>query len=45
MAVIDEFGPPDLLRMSRARVPEPGPGEVLISVRSIGGRPPSQQLT
>lgn len=35
-AVIDRFGGPDVLRVARILVPEPGPGEILIRVHTAG---------
>ena len=37
--VIDSFGPPDKLHSSSLPMPEPGAGEVLISVRGAGVNP------
>lgn len=33
--VIHEFGPPDVLRLDEAPTPEPGPGDVIVAVRSV----------
>lgn len=34
--VIDEFGPPPVLKLRTVPVPEPGPGEVVIAVQAAG---------
>ena len=34
--IVDEFGPPEVLRVVDAPTPEPGPGQVRIGVTSIG---------
>ena len=34
--IVDEFGPPEVLRVIDAPTPEPGPGQVRIRVTSIG---------
>ncbi|MPY41180.1 NADP-dependent oxidoreductase [Streptomyces phyllanthi] len=35
-ALIDDFGPAEVLRVGRVPVPVPGPGEVLVRVRAAG---------
>jgi NADPH:quinone reductase-like Zn-dependent oxidoreductase len=35
-AVIDAFGPPDLLRIAELPIPQPGNGEVLVRVAAVG---------
>src|ERR1700758_3565738 len=33
--VIDEFGPPEVLQYRRVPDPQPGPGEVVVTVRAV----------
>ncbi len=33
--VVDEFGPPERLRVAKAPMPVPGPGEVLVTVHAV----------
>ena len=37
--VVDEFGPPERLRVDDVPSPQPGPGEVLVEVHAAGVGP------